>query len=136
MSKRSKATTKPTPAMRRLVEAYLNDGGAGPEPEAYRAAKQQLDDLAMHEPEALWEFLILLLEGRPGLDDLVGLGAGPVTWLLRRHPDQFDERVAGLIRRDRQMWEIGIEIERERIAPDVFAKIQAALDSWYPPSSE
>jgi hypothetical protein len=78
----------------------------------------------------------LLLEGRPGLDDLVGLGAGPVTWLLRWHPDQFDERVAGLIRRDRQMWEIGIEIERERIAPDVFAKIQAAFDSWYPPSSE
>lgn len=135
MSKR-KATPKPAPAMRRLLQAYLNDGGAGPEPEAYRAAKQQLHDLAMHEPEALWEFLQLLLEGRPGLDDLVGLGGGPVTWLLRWHPDQFDERVTGLIRRDPQMREIGIEIEPERVAPDVYAKVQAALDSWYPPASE
>jgi hypothetical protein len=68
-----------------------------------------------------------LLERQPGLTHLVGLGAGAVTWLLRWHPDDFDERVAGLIRRDRQMWDVAVEIDRQRVAPDVFAKLEAAL---------
>lgn len=90
-------------------------------------AKLQLDDLAMHDPEAFWHFLLLLLESRSGRNHLVGLGAGPLTWLLRWHPDSFDERVAGLIRRDTQMWDVAIEVDRERIAPDVYAKLEAAM---------
>jgi hypothetical protein len=92
-------------------------------------AKLQLDDLAMHDPEAFWRFLLLLLERKPGLTHLVGLGAGPLTWLLRWHPDDFDERVAGLIRRDGQMWDVAVEVDRQRVAPDVYAKLEAAMSA-------
>ena len=82
----------------------------------------------MYDPEAFWQFLLLFLERRSGLTDLVGLGLS-LTWLLRYHPDQFDERVAGLVRRDRQAREIVSGIDQERIAPDVWAKLEAALEA-------
>lgn len=116
-------------ADRALLDAYLDDGRAGPEPRAWMEAKLQLDDLAMHDPEAFWRFLLLLLERKPGLTHLVGLGAGPLTWLLRWHPDDFDERVAGLIRRDGQMWDVAVEVDRQRVAPDVYAKLEAAMSA-------
>jgi hypothetical protein len=119
MSRKVKKLRSEGRADRALLEAYLGDG--------FTTWFIQLDDLAMHDPEAFWRFLLLLLERKPGLIHLVGLGAGPLTRLLRCHPDDFDERVAGLVRRDRQMWDLAAEIDRERVAPDVYAKLEAAI---------
>ena len=80
----------------------------------------------MHAPEAFWDFLSLLLERRPGLSELIAL-ASSLTWLLRYYPDHFDERVAGVARRDEQMREILSAVDPDRIAPDVWAKIEAAI---------
>jgi len=113
-------------ALRALLEAYLDDGGAQPPPDRHFEASQQLEDLAMHDPEAFWQFLLLLLEHDRGLTSLVGLGVA-LTWLLRWHPDDFDERVAGLASRDQQMRDIVTGLDFERIAPDVRARLDAAL---------
>lgn len=126
MSKRDKRTAhRVDRAARDLVEAYLR---AGLEPwwEPGREAEAQVENLAMHAPEAFWDFLSLLLERRPGLTDLVDLG-GALTWLLRCYPDQFDERVAGLARRDQQMRDILSAADPGRIAPDVWTKIETAV---------
>jgi len=120
MSRKTKP--KPDRFLRQLAEAYLSEDTAERLSQARLNASMQLEDLAMHQPEAFWECLLLLLERRPGLDTLVSL-ATPLTWLLRLHPDQFDERVAGLARRDSQMWDIVSAVDRDRIAPDVSAKL-------------
>ncbi|MEW5684058.1 MAG: DUF6869 domain-containing protein [Pseudomonadota bacterium] len=126
MSKREKrAATRVESATRRLVEAYLR-AGAEPWWPPGREAEAQVDNLAMHDPETFWQFLLLLLERRPGLTDLVHLG-GALTWLLRYHPDQFDERVAGLARREQQMRDVLSSVDPNRIAPDVWAKIDTAI---------
>lgn len=126
MSKRDKrAAHRADRATRDLVEAYLR---AGSEPwwEPGREAERQVESLAMHAPEAFWDFLSLLLERRPGLSDLVPLGTS-LTWLLRYYPDHFDERVAGLAGQDQQMREILSAVDPNRIAPDVWTKIEAAV---------
>lgn len=126
MSKRDKrAALRVDRATRELVQAYLR---AGSEPwwEPGRQAEVQVGNLAMHDPESFWLFLQLLLEQRPGLTDLIDLG-GALTWLLRYYPDQFDERVAGLARREQQMRDILSAADPNRIAPDVWTKIEVAL---------
>lgn len=126
MSKRDKrAAHRADQATRDLVEAYLR-AGAEPWWEPGRETEGQVENLAMHAPEAFWDFLSLLLERRPGLTDLVPLGMS-LTWLLRYYPDHFDERVAGLARQDQQMRDILSAVDPDRIAPDVWTKIEAAV---------
>jgi len=125
MSRRRKTPPKPDRFLRILLEAYMDDESADP-PARHFESLQQLDDLAMHDPETFWEFVLLLLERPRGLTYLVGLGMA-LTWLLRWHPDHFDERVAGLARRDPQMREIVSALDAARIAPDVWAKLERAI---------
>lgn len=126
MSKRDKRVAhRADRATRDLVEAYIR-AGAEPWWEPGREAEGHVENLAMHAPEAFWDFLSLLLERRPGLSELVGLGTA-MTWLLRYYPDRFDERVAGGARRDQQMRDILSGVDPDRIAPDVWAKIEAAI---------
>lgn len=125
MSRRAKTAPKVNRAIRELVDAYL-EGGTAPWSDRGLEAESQVEDLAKYDPEAFWQFLLLLLERRPGLSDRVPLGRS-LTWLLRYYPDQFDERVAGLARRDRQMRDIISAVDQDRIAPDVWAKLETAL---------
>lgn len=133
MHKRDKrAAHRADQAARDLVEAYLR-AGAEPWWEPGREIEVQVENLAMHAPEAYWDFLSLLLERRPGLTDLVPLGMS-LTWLLRYYPDHFHERVAGLARQDQQLRNILSAVDPDRIAPDVWTKIEAAISEAASPS--
>ena len=111
-----------------LLAAYSRRGGGDiPTREAYHQASQQLDDLASHEPETFWRFLELALEAPTPFEALSGLGRGPLMWLLRYYPDHFDKRVAGAARRDQRMRQLVAEIDPDRIAPDVWRQLGAAM---------
>jgi hypothetical protein len=58
---------------------------------------------------------------------LSGLGADGLYWLLRRHPDDYDKRLAGLVREDVRFRDLIREIDPDRIAPDVWRKMESAL---------
>jgi len=82
-------------------------------------ASQRVDDLAYHQPELFWRFLELVAGSDIPLGDLSDIGWGPLTWLLRRYPDDWGERVAGLAKRDERMMALAHGIDRDRIAPDI-----------------
>jgi hypothetical protein len=130
--------------LRELLADYVNqianDGTHANK--AHFDAVQQVDDLAFHVPETFWRFLELALSSGTDLRLLGDIGWGPLTLLLRRHPDDFVERVAGFARRDARMRELVSGIEMDRIAPDVWRAIELAIDAatpanvQIPPASE
>lgn len=91
-------------------------------------ASQRVDDLAYHHPELFWRFLELVVGSNIPLDDLSDLGWGPLTWLLRRYPDDWGERVAGLAKSDGRMMTLAASIDDDRIAPDVVRLLRGAAE--------
>jgi hypothetical protein len=92
-------------------------------------ATQQVDDLAFDSPELFWKFLEAVVASDIPLSDLGDIGWGPLTWLLRRHPDGWAERVAGFARRDNRMRSLIDGVDQDRIAPDVWRRLEAAMRS-------
>ena len=90
-------------------------------------AGQQIDDLAFHEPELFWRLLEVALLADVDVERLRNIGWGPLTWLLRRFPDDFADRVAGAARRDARMRQIVAGVEQDRVAPDVWRRLQSAI---------
>lgn len=62
-------------------------------------------------------------------DTLRDLGESGLYWLLRRHPDDYDQRLAALVRRDERFRLLVQEIDSDRIAPDVWRQVEAAFRS-------
>jgi hypothetical protein len=91
---------------------------------AHHVASQQVDDLAFDQPELFWRFLELAVGSDISLSALSDVGWGPLTWLLRRHPDDWAERIAGFALRDERMRALVSGVDQERIAPDVWRCIQ------------
>jgi hypothetical protein len=87
---------------------------------AHHEARQLVDDLAFDQPELFWRFLELVVGSDIPLTDLGDIGWGPLTWLLRRHPDDWGERVAGLAKSDERMRALIDGVDQDRIAPDVW----------------
>ena len=57
--------------------------------------------------------------------DLEDIGWGPLTWLLRRYPDDWVERVAGLARRESRMSALVSGVDQDRVAPDIWRQLHA-----------
>lgn len=93
----------------------------------YFQASQQIEDLAMQEPETFWRFMELALDSPATAYELRDLGHGPLLWLLRYYPDNFDKRVAGAVRRDQRMRSLVGEMDQDRVAPDVWRQLKVAL---------
>jgi hypothetical protein len=112
--------------LKELLTAYVDRGATGGSiTDQHLRASQQLDDLAMHDPERFWRFTEMALASSLEASALAGLGAGPLTWLLRWHPDDFDSRVAGMMRASAVMRTLVAEMDAERIAPDVWMQLEA-----------
>ena len=113
-----------------LLTAYLNrqapTGTAAQK--AHFDATQQVDDLAFHDPETFWQFLEVALASEASAEDLGDIGWGPLTWLLRYYPDDFVERVEGLSRRDDRMRRLVASVEHDRVAPDIWRRLEIAID--------
>jgi hypothetical protein len=60
-------------------------------------------------------------------EKLRGLGADGLYWLLRQSPDHYDRRLAGVVRGDARFRDLIREIDPDRIAPDVWRQMEAAL---------
>lgn len=108
-----------------LLAAYTRDGGTTDR--EHSEASIQLGDLAMFEPTLFWEFIEFVAASSVASEKLSGLGADGLYWLLRRHPDDYDKRLAGLVRRDARFRDLIREIDPDRIAPDVWRQMEAAL---------
>jgi hypothetical protein len=88
-------------------------------------ASQVVDDLAFYDPTAFWTFIELAAESDFELERLKPIGWGPLTWLLRLHPDDFVERVAGGALRDPRIRWMVERIDQDRVAPDVWRRLQS-----------
>lgn len=97
-----------------LARAYADRAQRG-----HADAAQQVDDLAFHQPELFWRFLELAVDSDIPLADLDDIGWGPLTWLLRRCPDDWGARVAGLAKRNTRMMALAKGVDRDRVAPDI-----------------
>lgn len=110
---------------KRLLAAYIGESRGADRTQV--DACIELGDLAMFDPTVFWEFIEYVAESSTPAERLSGLGHGGLYWLLRRHPDDFDKRVAGLVRRDPRFRLLIEEIDPDCIAPDVWRQIEAAL---------
>lgn len=110
---------------KRLLAAYARDGGVTDR--EHLEASIELGDSAMFEPTLFWEFVEFVAASSVASDKLSGLGADGLYWLLRRHPDDYDKRLAGLVRQDARFRDLIREIDPDRIAPDVWRQMEAAL---------
>lgn len=111
--------------LERMLASYVGD-----ERKADRTrveASIELGNLAMFDPTMFWEFIEYVAASDVQSDQLGGLGNGGLYWLLRNHPDDYDKRLAGLVRRDARFRLLMRELDPDRIAPDVWRQIQAAL---------
>src|ERR1700742_2077234 len=90
-------------------------------------ASIELENLAMFEPSTFWEFIEHLAATSASAEALEGLGERGLYWLLRKHPDEYSERIAGLVRRDKRFRRLVREVDADRIAPDVWRQIEAGL---------
>jgi hypothetical protein len=127
----ARSKTRWTPRGERVTERWLSalltsyrQREVGDE---YFQTCQRIDDLAMHEPETFWRLVELALDSPATAQELKGLGHGPLLWLLRYYPDHFDKRVAGAARRDERMRCLVREMDQDRVAPDVWRQLEAAL---------
>jgi hypothetical protein len=93
----------------------------------HNEASIELGDLAMFEPAVFWEFIEHVAASSASVEQLRGLGHDGLYWLLRNHPDDYDKRLAGLVRRDERFRLLIREVDPDRIAPDVWRQIDDAL---------
>lgn len=111
--------------LERMLAAYVGDSEKADRTNA--DARFELENLAMHDPGLFWEFIEYVAASSTPVDKLRGLGRDGLYWLLRRNPDDYDKRLAGLVRRDERFRALIGELDPDRIAPDVWRQIQAAL---------
>ncbi|WP_156467288.1 MULTISPECIES: hypothetical protein [unclassified Phenylobacterium] len=110
--------------LERILASYISD-----ESKADRTrveASIELGDLASFEPETFWWFIEYVEASSVPVEKLEGLGFDLFT-LLRNYPDRYDKRIAGLVRRDERFRVLMGEIDPDRVAPDVWRQIEAAL---------
>ena len=103
------------PGLRQLAHDYANRNSSG-----HFKASQQVDDFAFHDPDHFWTFLEWVVASDIPLAHLGDLGWGPLTWLLRRHPDEWAAKVAGFAARDARMRALVDGVDEDRVAPDVW----------------
>jgi hypothetical protein len=124
----SKAERRTVMQLKDILAAYA-DRRAGKGTRAWNDhldATQIVDDLAFHEPDLFWQFLELAAASDIDLDNICDLGWGPLTWLLRLHPDDYVEKVASAARRDpRLRWIVG-GVDQDRVAPDIWRRLRSA----------
>ncbi len=111
--------------LERILASYTGD-----ETKADRTrteASMELEDLARFDPHAFWPFMEYVAESAVPVEQLRGLGWSGLYPLLRYYPDEFDKRIAGLIRRDHRFRELVREVDPDRVAPDIWRQIEAAL---------
>lgn len=113
--------------LERMLASYIGDDDKADRTQV--DARIELGDLAMFDPPTFWEFVEYVATSAVPADQLTGLGHGGLFWLLRNHPDSYDKRLAGLVRRDERFRVLVREIDPDRIAPDVWRQIEAALAS-------
>jgi hypothetical protein len=133
MTKRD--TKKPDRTRQRLekwlawvLAAYVR----GHPDEEYSEASTQLHDLAMFEPETFWYFMEYVATSDIPAEKLHNLGRFGLYWLLRHYPDAYDKRVAALVREDERFRQLIREVDPDRIAPDVWRRMEAALRGEHP----
>lgn len=95
--------------------------------EEYSEASSQVYDLAMFEPETFWYFMEYVAASNIPAENLNGLGECGLYWLLRHYPDSYDKRLAGLVREDERFRHLIQEVDPDRVAPDVWRRMEAAL---------
>ncbi len=110
---------------KRLLAAYTGD--AKNADRSRTDASIELGNLAMFEPTTFWEFIEYVAASPTAAEKLQGLGHGGLYWLLRNHPDGYDKRLAALVRDDERFRHLIREVDPDRIAPDVWRKIEAGL---------
>lgn len=111
----------------RMLASYIEDKTTADRTRI--EASMELADLAMFDPAIFWEFIEFAAASNTPVDRLAGLGHDGLYWLLRNHPDDYDKRLAGLVRRDERFRILVRELDPDRIAPDVWRQIEAALVS-------
>src|SRR4051812_45138123 len=84
--------------LQRMLASYTGDDSKADRTRS--EASIELGDLARFEPTAFWEFIEYVAESPVPADQLRGLGWDGLCSLLRHYPDDYDRRVAGLVRRD------------------------------------
>ena len=107
----------------RMLAAYAK----GYPNEEHLEASRQLHDLATDDPYTFWYFMEYVAASDVPADKLRGLGEFGLYNLLRKHPDEFDILVAALVRDDERIRHLIREVDQDRIAPDVWRKIEAGL---------
>ena len=109
-----------------LLAAYVDrkakDGT--PERDAHFEATTMVGVMAIAEPEGFWRFMERALGADVDESALGDLGWGPLTELLRHHPDQFIERVEGAAARSPRMRRLVYEISQDRVAPDIWRRLE------------
>jgi hypothetical protein len=108
---------------KRLLAAYTRDLQSPDRTEA----SIELGDLAMFDPTTFWEFVEYVAASPTAVEKLSGLGHGGLYWLLRNHPDDYDKRLAALVRDDERFRYLIHEVDSDLVAPDVWRKIEAGL---------
>lgn len=111
----------------RILASYTGDASKADRTQV--EASIELGDLARFDPTTFWEFIEYVAESRVPAEQLRGLGADGLYSLLRHYPDDYDKRLAGLVRRDARFRVLIREVDPDRVAPDVWRQIEAALAS-------
>lgn len=93
----------------------------------YTEACIELGNLAMWEPSTFWEFIEYVAASSAPIEQLKGLGDIGLYSLLRNYPDSYDKLIAGLVRRDERFRILIQEVDSDRVAPDIWRQIEAAL---------
>lgn len=109
----------------RMLASYTEDDSKADRTQT--EASIELGDLARFDPTTFWEFMEYVADSAVPAEQLRGLGWSGLYPLLRYYPDDYDKRIAGLLRRDGRFRQLIREVDPDRVAPDIWRQIEAAL---------
>ena len=94
-------------------------------------AWQQLTDMCQKDPESAWNVIREIIVTDQSDRNLANIGAGPFEDLMGSHGAQFIDRVERCVKSDRAFRRMLGIVWKNRIADDVWARIQKiAPPSW------
>jgi len=89
-----------------VIDAWLkrhiaiSEGRIKPSSDEGSWAWEQITDLVFNQPETVWPIALELIRRAPSNRILADMAAGPLEDLIRRHTDEFIDRVEDDARRD------------------------------------